>query len=251
MTSPLGCLLFQRMSLGTQLFCRGLALTAFVIGLMVGLQHGFFLFMGGLWVVSAALVISSLTEFCVYECGVSQGTFRPRTLRYSELRSFQYGAVRLYQNGFYQGTSVSMRFTPGPGGKAITYTQTHRGDDAELDALRDQVAGIVAKHLLERLERGEDIRWGPSARFTQQGLVIRASKPFGSREDQRIPYDAELRCRIKEGHLYLFIGNEHLYIGHESGAAMTMACAVDNFYPGLKMLEALCTHVAAAPQASA
>jgi hypothetical protein len=250
LAGPLGRLLFQRMSPTTQAVCRAVAGLTFLTGIMAGITRadsGGLPMLGILWGISAMLVLGSLREFRVYERGVSQKFFRRHTLLYSELTSFQFGAVRKYRNGTYVGTTVAMRFTPGPGGKLLTHVHTSRGNDTDLNGLRERVAKIIANHLLERLQRGEDIQWGPSALFTQQGLVIRASRLA---KEQRVPYDAGVRCKIKEGNLYLFIGEEHLFIGHDTAAALVMPCAVDNFYPGLKMLEALCSHAEEALQAS-
>ncbi|PTL85308.1 hypothetical protein [Vitiosangium sp. GDMCC 1.1324] len=205
-----------------------------IIGFALGggwVESALFLVIG--WSVALWLAAHALGRFRVYELGVTRKSlFGTRTLRYSELTSFQFGATRNYYNGAYAGTTVNMRFTPGPGAKAIRHNQTIQGNDSDLDMLRDQVADIVAGHLLERLKQGEEILWGPTARFTKDGLVVRASKLFGKGEERLAPYNAGLGFNIEQGTFHLFIGNE-------TKAAMSVACAADNFYPGMKMLGAL------------
>ncbi len=244
MAGPLGRILFQRQTgpvaqvvlwilsglfaLGGLGGAIGSAFAQYWVGIPIALGLG-----GGMAVV---LVAANLSRFRVHELGVThRSLFGSRTLRYSDVTSFQFGATRHYYNGAYTGTSLSMRFTPGPGLKAIHHSQTVRGGDSDLDALREQMSNIVASQLFERWKRGEDIRWGPTARFTKSGLVVQATKLFGKGEERLAPYDGGLRYTIEQGSLHLFIGNE-------TKAAMTVECAADNFFPGLKILGELCAN---------
>lgn len=250
MAGPLGRILFQRKrSTTSQVLCWTMAgilvlgggAGAFVMGLAEN-WRGSLLALGICWGVAVLFVAAVFTRFRVHELGVTQRScFSNRTLRYSEVTSFQFDSTRHYYNGVYTETSLRMRFKPGPGLKAISHSQTVRGSDSDLEALREHVSTMVARQLLARLERGEDVHWGPTARFTKNGLVVRASKLFGKGEERLAPYGAGLRYQIEDGTF-------HLFIGAETKAAMRVECAADNFYPGLNMLGVLCSRDAHAPR---
>jgi hypothetical protein len=248
----LGRILFQKKATPTsQVLCwltAGLCFIAGTIASIICAWNGSWgstavtLLIG--WGAAYAFAAHAINRFRVYELGVVQRTlFGERMLRYSEITSFSFGATRHYHNGAYTGTALAMGFSAGPGSKPITHNQTSRGNDSDLDSLREQVADIVAAQLLHRLERGEVIQWGPSARFTRNGLVVQASKLFGKGEERRAPYDAGLRISIEQGTLHLFIGNE-------TKAAMSCPCAADNFYPGLTMLGVLIARAKGSQQAA-
>lgn len=235
MAGPLGRVLFQRkMSTGSKVFSWGVVACLILGGLTMaitqGLEHHWsnaLLFPFIAWGLAALLGIYTLGSFRVHELGVAQTAFfRTKTLRYSELISFQFGATRHYHNGAYTGTSMNMTFTPGAGAEAIAHSQTVRGNDTDLDSLREQVSAMVSRHLLERLSRGEEVQWGTHARFTPAGLVVRESKLFGKGAERLAAYDEGLRYRIADGSF-------HLFIGDEKKSAMTLECGADNFYPGL------------------
>jgi hypothetical protein len=190
-------------------------------------------FVGGMPLGFAHLAVAHIR---VYEQGVTKRSlFGNQMLRFSEVASFQYFAVQHYVNGACTGTKVHLTFTAGPGAKSIHYTHTHddaSGSDSELDLLRERVSGMIAARMLERLKRGEEVSWGPDARFTKGGLVVQTPKLFGKGEPRLVPYNAELRLSMDQGTCRLFIGNE-------TGAAMSLQGSTDNFHPGLKVLEAL------------
>jgi hypothetical protein len=250
MAGPLGRILFQRqMSTTSQVLCWVMAGLLFFFGgvgaFVLGLAEnwlGCFAALGICWGMAVLFAAAVFTRLRVHELGVTQRVrFGNRTLRYSEVTSFQFGTTRHYHNGVYTGTSLSMRFKPGPGLKAINHSQTVQGSDADLETLREHVSMMVATQLLARLEQGEEIHWGPRARFTKNGLVVQASKLFGKGEERLAPYGAGLRYQIEEGTF-------HLFIGAETKAAMSVECSADNFYPGLNMLGVLCSRGANAPR---
>ncbi|WP_375772201.1 hypothetical protein NR798_15370 [Archangium gephyra] len=193
---------------------------------------GFGLAFGGILVLGFAHL--AVAHICVYEHGVStRSLLGNRVLRFSEVAGFQYFTVQYYLNGTYAGTRVNLCFTPGPGARSISYVHHDAlGNDSDLEMLRERVSGMVAARLLERLKRGEEVPWGFHARFTKDGLVVQVPKLFGKGESQLVPYNAELRLSMEQGTCRVFIGNE-------TGAAMSVEASADNFYPGLKLLEAL------------
>ncbi|RKG78921.1 hypothetical protein D7W79_11710 [Corallococcus exercitus] len=236
-SGPLGRILFERKpSAGTREIARFLAIIAVLLGVLMSINLApdpvVVPIMGMLWGAAAGLVYLARVEFRVYELGVTQRKLRERTLRYSELTSFQFATVRTYRTGVYTGTALGMRFTPGPGLRAITHDQITEGNDADLEALREHVAGIVATQLFERFQRGDDIPWGSMARFTQKGLVIRIPRLLHYDGERLLPYGARLRFHIEQGGFFLFVGPE-------TKAALALPCGADNFYPGLKLLETL------------
>ncbi|WP_338270225.1 hypothetical protein [Corallococcus caeni] len=235
----LGRVLFQRkVSDDARAAATLVALVAIFVGAGMGISFGFVAVTGVLWGIAALLLYFSRQEFRAHELGVSGKKLRWRTLFYSELTSFQCAKVRIYQNGVFMGTKVSMRFTPGPGRKAMTFSQGG-ADDVALETLREHVTRVVATRLVERFKRGEDIPWGSKARFTQEGLVIRISRLLHVDREQLVPYGAIFRYQVEGGHFYLFLGQE-------PQAILSLPCAADNFYPGLKLLEALHSFAAAA-----
>jgi hypothetical protein len=192
----------------------------------------FVAFFGGMALVFAHWAVARVRG---YEHGViKRSLLGTRRLRYSEVVSFQFFEVQHFLNGAHTGTQVHLSLTPGPGAKGIHFTHEVLGRDSDLELLREQVSGMVAARLLERLKRGEEVAWGPDARFTKGGLLLQASKLVGKGEPRLVPYHAQFRLSVVQGTCRLFIGNE-------AEAAASVECSVDNFHPGLKVLMALCS----------
>ena len=74
-------------------------------------------------------------------------------LRYEDIRSLTYSAVRHYYNGAYTGTIVSLLFTTYDGA-STKYTATFKNADDELDNLRDHASRVMAGTMLKKLEAG-------------------------------------------------------------------------------------------------
>jgi hypothetical protein len=105
-------------------------------------------------------------------------------MRYEEIRSFTYTAMRNYYNGAYTGTIVSLLFTSYDGA-STKYTATFKNADEELDNLRDHVSRVMAGTMLKKLEAGQDVPWTDEMSFEPDGLDIRGRKGvFGKTKDQ-------------------------------------------------------------------
>src|SRR5262245_31494810 len=91
-------------------------------------------------------------NFRCHERGVWQSNLLgQKTLRYADVGSFQYGATRHYHNGVYTGTHLSLQFRPisRDRGPLIRYNTTTRGDDEDLDGLRDFISRAIAARMAE------------------------------------------------------------------------------------------------------
>lgn len=240
----LGRLLFQKAVSPFGKVVLGVLSALFVLAGFGTLLMGSILLAAGLWALAVWCASGCVSYFRVHELGVTKHSLLgSHRLRYSEIVSFQFGAVRRYRNGWYKGTRLSMRFTPGPGGNEIHHSQKVHGNDSELEMLREQVSSMVAAQLLLRLSRGEEFDWGSTARFTQKGLLVRSSALLGEEDAWLAPYDAGLRVSIQNGTCQLFVGDEQQ-------AATNIECAEHNFYPGLKVLYGLLAMQSGKPRAT-
>lgn len=234
-TSTLGRVLFSRApSLGFTVFL-GLFVASLGGGALLGLGEGAEPVVSatvagvfGLGVLGVAAMVRR--RFRCYERGVElRGLFGVRTLRYDDLVGYDHGAVRMYHNGAYVGTTVTFGFHPETG-KVLTYNTRVQGSDADFDRLHEHITRVVADRLRDRIVRdGLEVLWGKDARITRDALVFHAYKLIGKGPEARLPWSDQMSWTLAEGKFRL-VAPTHV------GAELRMAANARNFFPGLLLL---------------
>jgi hypothetical protein len=212
----LGRVLFERRQpkvLGWLLVVVGLPLSVVLVGIPIVL-FGYGLIKG---------------YFRCHERGVSKrGLGKEKRLFYHQVATFTYSATRMYVNGAYVGTSLTMKFeTDDP--KAvppIKYNANVKNVDADLDALRELISAVVAQRLLRRYAETGSFAWTKSLEVTTDGIRYRKSRLLGKGEWAVLPFDHYLGVNVQEGTFHLFSKDAEKSIYH---------CAISepNFFPGL------------------
>ena len=195
----------------------------FVVAIVL-LLLGPVLGVAGLWL--------AFSSFRCHERGVWKATpLGQQTLRYDDVGSFQYSAVRHYHNGAYMGTQLSMRFRPvSPDrGPTIKYSTRTKGDDDDLDELRNTISRAIGSRMAEQLRAGQPVAWTSNLQFLPDGLSYRPGGFLGRKEPQFLPYANYGGYDLKEGVLYLFAKDTKKSIVTEQASA-------ENFYPGFFLL---------------
>jgi hypothetical protein len=198
----------------------------------------------GLILVGAA-GYQATSEFRCQEWGVTFATLLgSRQLMYRDVASFTWQASRVYTNGVYTGTNILLRFVPRPGcGSVITYRTNLKGNDAELDSLRDVISQIIAAQMYERLTAGEEVPWTKNLNFRSEGLVYRPSGFVTRGQPKLLPYDDYAGYSMNDGYFHLYEkGNDKPLLSERVGEA--------NFFPGFFLLLMLAHAPQEAPPAS-
>lgn len=179
-----------------------------------------------------------LTRISILRChtkGIVRITrTKTRELQYKDIQVFTYGAIRQYVNGSYTGTTVTMKFEPAPHTELepIQYSATQKHLDGELENLRDHISTIIAKHMKERLDRGEDLDWTTGLVFTKNHLKIDTPGGILSKaKSRKLPYENCL-FSLNEGYFFLFKrgGKDAIY---------SIPVSTKNFFPGFILLNQL------------
>jgi hypothetical protein len=194
------------------------------VGVIAGLIAGFWL---------------QVTKKCFFRChefGVHhQGTFGENSLRYDEMASFSYGATRRFVNGVYQGTDFALGFAPfsDAGKKGISYTTTIKGQDEELETLREHISKVIAGRMATELDQGRPVQWTEGMRFLPDGIEHRPKKVFGGRKEPAfIPYSEVSNYYLHEGSFFLTTSPDNkIAIQEEVNQA--------NFFPGFVLLNVI------------
>lgn len=246
----LGNILFERktMTLLANCICYGLAAAAAVCGYAIYSDVP----AAGIICTGIGMAIAAGTWICrndVLRCharGVFRKHFgRERQLRYNEVASFSYSATRMYHNGLYTGTSISMKFAPRNevGAKPIKYSTSVRNEDEGLNILRDHVSSVVASGMSKELAANGSVKWTANMQFIKDGLQVRPSKLIGRAEPQLIPFSEIVNFDILEGTF-------HLWIKGKDKSVMQETMAAENFFPGYFLLASMFSR-GAAPEAKA
>jgi hypothetical protein len=186
---------------------------------------------GGVAVIVGLLTLAyRCNRFACHQRGVTRTSFwGTRRLRYDDVGSFTYSAVRQYVNGVFTGLTVGLTFVPragARGGRIKFQISTHQADQA-LDGLRDGVAEVMARDLFAQLAAGKGVRWTAGYVLAPQGLVCPARVPFG--RPRIVPYTELQPPVMNEGFLFLFT------VGKRKHFASIRANS-KNFFPGLVVL---------------
>lgn len=220
---------------GVALAASGAAMTAMYLGRQ-NMDEG--LLVGGLVMVATGTALGLLgtwlafTSFRCHERGVWKATlWGQKTLRYADLGSFQFSAVRHYHHGAYTGTHLTMRFRPvsADRGPTMRYTTRTQGDDDDLDGLRDYISRIIAVRMAEQIRGGQPVTWTANLEYTPEGIRFRPSGFLGRKEPQLLPFTSYGGYDLKQG---VF----HLFAQGQKKSLMTEQAAAENFYPGFALL---------------
>ena len=218
--AALGAILVAAVS---ALVCRTpvLLLWGFVVAGAIGL----------LW----SLVLSQCVEFRVHEHGVRRKLFfRSQQLKYAEVDSFTYSAVRQYVKGVYSGTNFTLTFASWPGGKLkkLTYSKRLRNADAALEHLRDHVSQLIADRMQAQFVEGHAVTWTDGLRFLAEGLEYRAAGFLGRKPPVTIPYSQIIGFDLHQGQFWLWTAGK-------KNATVKESISQPNFFPGYLFLSRL------------
>ncbi len=243
--SELGRVLFERRAQRNTLLAAAIASVAAAIGgaALMGafmgrpnMDEGFMV--GGLALLSIGIVVGLLglwlayASFRCHERGVWKGTlFSKNTLRYVDVGSFQFSAVRQYHHGAYIGTQLTMRFRPiaADRGPTIRYSTRTQGDNDDLDRLRDSISRIIAGRMLEEFRAGRPVTWTANLEYRAEGIRYRPGGFLGRKAPQLLPYDEYGGHELKQGSF-------HLYARGRKKPIMAEQTSAENFYPGFTLL---------------
>jgi hypothetical protein len=177
----------------------------------------------------AASFFNRINIFRAHSLGVMRKTaLSEKQLRYDEVATFTWAATRQFVNGAYTGTTMNLAFLPEPGlgAPSITYGTTLKGQDEELDNLRDFISRIMAGRWLQALQRGHAVAWTAKSTFLPEGLIH--GKGGYDSDANPIPYNSLLRWSIDNGWLSVF--------GVASKPLVQEQINQPNFFPGFTLL---------------
>jgi hypothetical protein len=184
-------------------------------------------------VMTASGFVLQYSSFRCHELGVAKDNLLgKKRLRYQDMASFLYQATAHYYNGSYTGTIMALKFRPLGAGATISYSTTVKGDDDDLEALRDFISRAIAGRMAESLQAGNKVPWTANLDFAPDGIHYRPSGFLGRKEGQFLPYSEYRGHSMNQGVFYLFAKDQEKYVTSEQVGA-------DNFFPGFVLLNFL------------
>jgi len=209
-----------------ELFTKNRADEELLISACLVAGIGIFLGLVGMWL--------GLSAFRCHEYGVWKKTpLGARWLRYDEMGRFQYTAVKHYHHGAYMGTQITMRFVPqAKGAKTFKYSTRTKGDDDDLERLRDSVSQTLALRMADKFSAGEIVSWTKNMEFTPDGIRYRAIGFVVRKAAEVLRWEDYLRWEMSRGTIRLFARGL-------KKAVMTEQASAENFWPGLYFLQRL------------
>jgi hypothetical protein len=157
--------------------------------------------------------------------------FGTQQLKYADVDTFTYSAVRQFVKGVYAGTNFTLTFTSRADGKPrkLTYSRKLRNADADLDHLRDSVSQLIANRMAREFGEGRSVVWTDGLRFLPEGLEYRASGFLGRKAPIVLPYSQILGHDANQGVFWLWIQGRKKPVVKEN-------MALPNFFPGYMFL---------------
>jgi hypothetical protein len=202
---------------------------------------------GALFLLGGGLILGGAhTRRALFRCqafGVYQrGLMAEKSLRYSEMETFNYSATRHYHNGVYTGTQLKMVFNPQQEfkHKKIVYSTTVKNVDSTLDEMRDQIAGMLAGRLIRAVNAGQSVEWTPNLTLTPEGLRYVPAGLFTKKTPELLPYRQISGHNLNQGTFAVFRQGK-------TKAAATEAASARNFFPGWLAFAALLNLAQQAP----
>lgn len=144
---------------------------------------------------------NSIERLRVHERGISQESGGSvRSISDEDVAAMTWNSVREFVNGIYRQTHLTLAFTPVTG-KEIRQRISFRGEDPELDELRDRLAEAVADRMQRDFERGQPVPWTRSLRFLPEGLWYVPRGLLFRKEPKVAPFSAIAGLDFQNGRL--------------------------------------------------
>lgn len=183
----------------------------------------------------AMFPMSLCVTFRCHEHGVcKRWLWRERRLRYGDVATFAYNAVRQYVKGVYSGTTFTLTFVSIVEGKKCTlsYSKSLRNADEELDHLRDHVSRVIAARMAASFSAGHQVAWTDNLRFLKEGLEVRPAGLLGRKPPIVVRYDQIAGVDASNGAFQLWVSGQ-------KKPAVKENPSVANFFPGYLFLARL------------
>lgn len=181
--------------------------------------------------------LSQHVTFRCHERGLyRKWVWRETRLRYDDVSTFTYNAVRQFVKGVYSGTNFKLTFCYDSGGKSrkLTYAKTIRNADDELDNLRDRISSFMAGRMAELYAQRHTVTWTAGLRFLREGIEYRPSGLLGRKPPVMIPFESILGFDIQQGTF-------HLWTHGQTKPVIKENVGEPNFFPGYFLLTTLST----------
>ena len=160
--------------------------------------------------------------------------FGIQQLKFTDVKTFTYSAVRQFVKGVYAGTNFTLTFASFADGKLrkLTYARKLRNADADLDHLRDSVSQLISNRMAAEFGQGRAVVWTDGLRFLPEGLEYRASGFFGRKAPVLLPYSQILGHDANQGMFWMWAQGKKKPVVKEN-------MALPNFFPGYLFLTRL------------
>jgi hypothetical protein len=124
-----------------------------------------------------------------------------------------------------------MRFQPSAAdrGPTIKYSTRVKGDDDDLEELRNFISRSIASRMAERLQEEQQVPWTSNLEFLPDGIRYRPAGLLGRKEAQILPYTNYGGYNLQQGTFQLFSKSS-------TKAIVTEQTSAENFYPGFFLL---------------
>jgi hypothetical protein len=162
--------------------------------------------------------------FRCHERGVCRKSGRrEKRLAYADVTDFAYSATRMFYEGVYTGTQLSMTLKSPQ--RTIRYSSSVRNPDEDLDELRDHIARVVGGRMVGAVQEGRSAAFGKDMVLTPQGVQFRRSGFMGRKPPELLPYREIRGWDIKDGFFFLWNQTEPKPVARQQTSTA-------NFFPG-------------------
>lgn len=175
----------------------------------------------------------SYRSFSCHEYGVRRTSWQGVSeIRYEDVQSFTYNAVRQFVNGVYSGSTFTLEFLPAPesASKKIAYSASLQGIDEELEGLRDHISRVIAARMGRELSAGNSVHWTSSLSILPEGIEHRAKGFLGAKAPVLIPFAEVTGIELQQGTFHLWVQGKKKSVIQEEVSA-------PNFFPGYVLLQ--------------
>lgn len=193
--------------------------------------------LGTLMLAGAAAAFYKMNDKCVfYDVGAAlyHKHKRLKSFRYADSDEMRMHQTRMYRNGVYTGTSVTLKWSKN-GRRLFSYSGSYKEilrkggalkgssqiffeGPTDLDPVRDLAAGALSPRFVEALSRGEALELSERNSANAMG-VTPASGPL---HGQQVAYTAIEDMRLHDFKLHVMSGGEEV---------MTCPTNTKNFWP--------------------